>query len=82
MSAFWVYAEYEPPGMSRTSMSGAFANVWVGTTSCPKFGETKGFGSGFEDTGVLDSAKIESVMLFVRESTFRVLKGPNTSAVN
>jgi hypothetical protein len=41
-----------------------------------------GFGSGFVDTGVIDSAMMASSILWVRESTFNVLKGPITSVVS
>jgi hypothetical protein len=68
--------------MSKTSTLGALSKVWVGTISCPKDDDTNGFGSGFEDTGVIVAAMMESSILLVRESTFNVLKGPKTSVVS
>lgn len=41
-----------------------------------------GFGFGFVDTGAFDSAKMESSIVWVRESTFNALKGPKTSVTN
>lgn len=70
-----------PPGISSTSTAGAFVKVCVGTISWPKDDETKGFGSGFVDTGSSDSAIMESSILWFRDSTFRVLRGPKTSVV-
>lgn len=67
--------------MISTSSSGGFANVCVGTISCPNDDDTKLFGSGLVDTGVNDSAIIASSILCSRERTFKVLRGPKTSVV-
>lgn len=64
-----------------TSTLGAFANVCVGTISCPKEDDTKVFGSGLVDTGVNDSAMMESSILWLLDSTFKALRGPKTSDV-
>lgn len=72
---------YLPPGIRSTSTSGGSAKTCVGTISCPNDDDAKVFGSGFVDTGAMDSAMMESSILWSRESTFKVLRGPKTSVV-
>lgn len=74
----------KPPGMIKTSrFFGGSANVCVGTIDCAKLepaGNCKAAVGGLVVTGSSADAIIDSVMLCLRASVFKISSGPNASS--